>query len=136
MELVAAVFSVRRGVDESYRYAKLSWLSQRQQQIKDRLFATRRDQRKPQLFLYDMTRSYREGEANAYGEYGSSCDRLRIPNNVGWTNFAGIAYAAKNISSSLTLWQAAPLRNRPGSKDGRRRIFRRVLHCPLRWWIQ
>ena len=68
------VLAIRRGFDENDLYDNLSWLSQHQQQIEDRLFAARRGQRKPELFLYDVTSSYLEGEANAYGAYGYNRD--------------------------------------------------------------
>jgi hypothetical protein len=68
------VLGIRRGFDENDLYANLTWLSQHQPQIEDRLFAARRGERRPQLFLYDVTSSYLEGEANAYGEYGYNRD--------------------------------------------------------------
>ncbi len=68
------VLGIRRGFDENELYANLTWLSEHQSQIEDRLFAARRHQRKPQLFLYDVTSSYLEGEENAYGDYGYNRD--------------------------------------------------------------
>ena len=64
------VLDLQRGFDENDLYANLTWLSQHQQRIEDRLFASRRGQQKPDLFLYDVTSSYLEGEKNAYGAYG------------------------------------------------------------------
>ena len=71
------VLGLERGFDENDLYANLSWLSERQQRIEDRLFAGRRGQQKPALFLYDVTSSYLEGEKNAYGAYGYSRDGKR-----------------------------------------------------------
>jgi hypothetical protein len=68
------VLGIRRGFDENDLYANLTWLSRHQPQIEDRLFAARWGQRRPQLFLYDVTSSYLEGEENAYGDYGYSRD--------------------------------------------------------------
>jgi len=68
------VLGIRRGFDENDLYANLGWLSQQQQGIEDRLFAARRQRRKPELFLYDVTSSYLEGEKNAYGAYGYNRD--------------------------------------------------------------
>jgi hypothetical protein len=68
------VLGIRRGFDENDLYANLSWLAEYQQRIEDRLFAARRGQHKPQLFLYDVTSSYLEGEDNAYGDYGYGRD--------------------------------------------------------------
>ena len=64
------VLGLRRGFDENDLYANLTWLSEHQEAIEKRLFAARRGQRKPELFLYDVTGSYLEGEDNAYGDYG------------------------------------------------------------------
>ena len=61
------VLGIRRGFDENDLYANLTWLSEQQEAIEKRLFAARRGGKKPQLFLYDVTSSYLEGEKNAYG---------------------------------------------------------------------
>ncbi|MSO21709.1 MAG: hypothetical protein EXQ58_00335 [Acidobacteria bacterium] len=68
------VISIRRGFDENDLYANLSSLSEHQEGIEKRLFAKRRGQQKPELFLYDVTSSYLEGEDNAYGAYGYGRD--------------------------------------------------------------
>ena len=67
------VLGIRRGFDENDLYANLDWLSQQQETIEDRLFARRQGQR-PELFLYDVTSSFLEGEANALGAYGYNRD--------------------------------------------------------------
>jgi len=67
------VLGIRRGFDENDLYANLGWLSQQQEKIEDHLFA-RREGQKPELFLYDVTSSYLEGEANALGAYGYNRD--------------------------------------------------------------
>jgi transposase len=68
------VLGIRRGFDENDLYANLTWLSQHQEVIEKRLFAARRGQQKPELFLYDVTSSYLEGKDNAYGDYGYDRD--------------------------------------------------------------
>lgn len=67
------VLGIRRGFDENDLYANLGWLSQQQEKIEDRLFA-RRQGHKPELFLYDVTSSYLEGQDNALGAYGYNRD--------------------------------------------------------------
>jgi hypothetical protein len=67
------VLGIRRGFDENDLYANLSWLSQQQKHIEDRLFASRKGH-KPELFLYDVTSSYLEGQDNALGAYGYNRD--------------------------------------------------------------
>ena len=65
---------IRRGFDENDLYTNLTWLSEHQEAIEKRLFAQRRGQQKPELFLYDVTSSYLEGEDNAYAAYGYNRD--------------------------------------------------------------
>ena len=43
------VLGLERGFDENDLYANLTWLSEHQQRIEDRLFARRRGQQKPEL---------------------------------------------------------------------------------------
>ncbi len=71
------VLGIRRGFDENDLYANLTWLSEHQEDIEKRLFAKRRGQQKPELFLYDVSSSYLEGEDNAYGAYGYNRDGKR-----------------------------------------------------------
>jgi hypothetical protein len=68
------VLGIRRGFDENDLYQNLTWLSQQQDQIERRLFAIRRGKRPPELFLYDVTSSYLEGQDNALGAYGYNRD--------------------------------------------------------------
>jgi hypothetical protein len=68
------VLGIRRGFDENDLYENLTWLCQHQEQIERRLFAARYAQRKPELFLYDVTSSYLEGDDNALGAYGYNRD--------------------------------------------------------------
>ncbi len=68
------VLGIRRGFDENDLYENLTWLCRRQEQIERRLFAARHSQRKPELFLYDVTSSYLEGDDNALGAYGYNRD--------------------------------------------------------------
>jgi len=68
------VLSFRRGFDENDLYANLTWLSQHQESIENQLFTSRQGIRKPDLFLYDVTSSYLEGDDNALGAYGYNRD--------------------------------------------------------------
>jgi hypothetical protein len=68
------VLGIRRSFDENDLYENLTWLCQHQEQIERRLFAARRGRHKPELFLYDVTSSYLEGEDNALGAYGYNRD--------------------------------------------------------------
>jgi len=68
------VLGIRRGFDENDLYENLTWLCQHQERIERRLFAARGAQHKPELFLYDVTSSYLEGDDNALGAYGYNRD--------------------------------------------------------------
>jgi len=65
------------GFDEDDLYAAMDWLDRRQPRIEQELFARRHSGRPPQLFLYDVTSSYLEGECNAYAAYGYNRDGKR-----------------------------------------------------------
>jgi hypothetical protein len=68
------VLGIQRGFDENDLYENLTWLCERQKRIESRLFSVRRGGNKPELFLYDVTSSYLEGQNNALGAYGYSRD--------------------------------------------------------------
>jgi hypothetical protein len=68
------VLGIRRGFDENDLYDNLTWLSDQQEKVERRLFAARRGDRKPELFLYDVTSSYLEGQQNELGAYGYNRD--------------------------------------------------------------
>ncbi len=68
------ILGMRRGFDENDLYANLTWLSQHQESIEKQLFTARRGTSKPELFLYDVTSSYLEGDDNALGAYGYNRD--------------------------------------------------------------
>jgi len=68
------VLGIRRGFDENDLYENLTWLCHEQDRIERKLFAARRGNRKPELFLYDVTSSYLEGQQNELGAYGYNRD--------------------------------------------------------------
>jgi hypothetical protein len=68
------VLGLRRGFDENDLYDNLTWLCHEQEPIERRLFAARRSDRKPELFLYDVTSSYLEGRHNELAAYGYNRD--------------------------------------------------------------
>jgi transposase len=77
MHAACDVLEIRRGFDENDLYDNLTWLADHQERIEQQLFLSRRGKTKPQLFLYDVTSSYLEGEKNYFGEYGYSRDRKK-----------------------------------------------------------
>ncbi len=65
------------GFAEDHLYANLSWLSEHQEDIEQRLFKQRYGAVPPRLFLYDVTSSYLEGTCNAFGAFGYNRDRKK-----------------------------------------------------------
>jgi transposase len=58
-------------------YANLAWLSERQLRLEKALFRRHADAQAVELFLYDVTSSYLEGEHNVLGAYGYCRDKKR-----------------------------------------------------------
>jgi hypothetical protein len=56
-------------------YANLAWLSERQLRLEKALFRRHADAQAVELFLYDVTSSYLEGEHNVLGAYGYCRDK-------------------------------------------------------------
>ena len=72
----ACVLNFERGFCEDDLYDNLTWLSENQTKIEKHLFTVRRKD-KPQLFLYDVTSSYLEGDQNELSDYGYNRDKKR-----------------------------------------------------------
>ena len=66
----------KRGFCEDNLYDNLTWLAENQAKIEKRLFAVRHESN-PQLFLYDVTSSYLEGDKNDLGDWGYNRDKKR-----------------------------------------------------------
>ena len=62
---------------EEHLYANLDWLHENQADIENKLFHRLQDQEKIELFLYDVTSSYLEGEHNELAAFGYNRDRKR-----------------------------------------------------------
>jgi len=71
------ILGMRQGFNEEHLYDNLAWLAQNQKEIERRLFAERRKGKKPDLFLYDVTSSYFEGEHNELADWGYNRDKKR-----------------------------------------------------------
>lgn len=68
------VLALARGFDENDLYENLTWLWKQQETIENRLFKIRRSGKRPELFLYDVTSSYLEGNQNELGDWGYDRD--------------------------------------------------------------
>ena len=55
-------------------YSAMDWLHDHQQAIEKRLFNGHYKHQKPNLYLYDVTSSYLEGDQNELGDYGYDRD--------------------------------------------------------------
>jgi hypothetical protein len=73
----ADVIGFAQGFCEDDLYENLTWLCDHQAEIEKRLFAFRRGQDKPELFLYDVTSSYLEGDHNELADWGYNRDKKR-----------------------------------------------------------
>ena len=73
----ADVIGFEQGFCEDALYENLTWLSENQEAIEKRLFIFRRGQAKSELFLYDVTSSYLEGDHNELAEWGCNRDKKR-----------------------------------------------------------
>ena len=70
----AALWGWRRAFTEDDLYTNGAWLEGRHAVVERRLWQSRPAQPKEQLFLYDVTRSYLEGDYNALAAWGYNRD--------------------------------------------------------------
>ena len=73
----AEIVGFDKGFCEDDLYGNLTWLADNQERIEKRLFQSRYGKVKPQLFLYDVTSSYLEGDQNALADWGYNRDKKR-----------------------------------------------------------
>ena len=66
----AALLGWQRAFNEDDLYANGTWLEGRHAVVERRLWEARSTQPKDQLFLYDVTSSYLEGDYNALAAWG------------------------------------------------------------------
>lgn len=74
---LASTIGLEKGFCEDDLYKNLSWLTKNQSHIEDKLFQRRSQNKAPQLFLYDVTSSYLEGEENALADWGYNRDKKK-----------------------------------------------------------
>lgn len=74
---IASVIGLEKGFNEEDLYKNLSWLSDEQASIEDKIFKKRFSDKKPNLFLYDITSSYLEGEQNKLADWGYNRDKKK-----------------------------------------------------------
>lgn len=76
------ILGMREGFNEDDLYDNLGWLAENQSQIEERLYSKRYTEKKPELFLYDVTSSYLEGECNELSDWGYNRDKKRDKKQV------------------------------------------------------
>ncbi len=74
---LASTIGIEKGFCEDDFYKNLSWLTQHQEAIELRLFQRRSKMKPPQLFLYDVTSSYLEGDKNELADWGYNRDKKK-----------------------------------------------------------
>ena len=75
-EAIEEVLKVK-DFDEDDLYDTLDWLSDNQEKIEDKLFRHRKTGEISDIFLYDVTSSYLEGEKNELAAYGYPRDKVK-----------------------------------------------------------
>ena len=71
------ILGMERGFDENDLYENMTWLCKGQSLIEDRLFRHRWTSGTPELFLYDVTSSYLEGQCNELADWGYNRDKKK-----------------------------------------------------------
>jgi len=74
---IASVIDLNKGFNEEDLYKNFTWLDQNQASIEDQIFNKQFSDKRPHLFLYDVTRSYLEGEKNELGQWGYNRDKKK-----------------------------------------------------------
>jgi hypothetical protein len=69
------ILGLREGFSEDDLYRNLAWVAANQGRIEKRLFVARHRGKKSELFLYDVTSSYFEGEHNELADWGYNRDK-------------------------------------------------------------
>ena len=73
---VCEILGIKK-LDEDDLYENLAWLAYKQEEIEKKLFVNRFPDKKPTLFLYDVTSSYLEGNENEFADWGYNRDKKK-----------------------------------------------------------
>ena len=71
------LLGLEAGFTEDHLYENLEWLCENQPRIEEKLFRKLHPDKKPGLYLYDVTSSYLEGECNELAAFGYNRDQKR-----------------------------------------------------------
>lgn len=73
---MASAIGIEKGFNEDALYQNLAWLNDNQERIEQKLFKLRKEQ-SSNLFLYDVTSSYLEGDKNELADWGYNRDKKK-----------------------------------------------------------
>lgn len=79
---LASTIGIKKGFCEDDLYKNLSWITQHQEAIEFQLFQKRTKTAPPQLFLYDVTSSYLEGDQNELADWGYNRDKKKCKKQI------------------------------------------------------
>jgi transposase len=79
LHAATSILQIEQSFTENDLYDNLKWLNQNQKSIEDKLFIHRYPEKDtaPNLFLYDVTSSYLEGEKNELAQFGYNRDKKK-----------------------------------------------------------
>ena len=86
-----------RSFDEDDLYETLDWLAEKQATMEDRWFRLRFENQKVELFSYDVTSSYLEGDCNELADYGYNRDGKKGKKQKGKFIDLSLYYCPKNL---------------------------------------
>jgi transposase len=104
------LFGIPENLTANMLYSNLSWIEQNQEEMEKRLQKTHGVKQNKDLYLYDVTSSYLEGECNELAEYGYNRDKKKGKKQIViglLTNSEGLPVATRvfkgNTSDSKTV---------------------------------
>lgn len=104
------LFGIPENLTANMLYSNLSWIEQNQEEMEKRLQKTHGVKQNKNLYLYDVTSSYLEGECNELAEYGYNRDKKKGKKQIViglLTNSEGLPVATRvfkgNTSDSKTV---------------------------------
>ena len=104
------LFGIPANLTANMLYSNLSWIEQNQEEMEKRLQKTHGVKQNKNLYLYDVTSSYLEGECNELAEYGYNRDKKKGKKQIViglLTNSEGLPVATRvfkgNTSDSKTV---------------------------------
>ena len=71
------LFGIPENLTANMLYSNLSWIEQNQEEMEKRLQKIHGVKQNKNLYLYDVTSSYLEGECNELAEYGYNRDKKK-----------------------------------------------------------